>query len=399
MTEAAPPAPRIPLLPLAFTNFTIGAGAFFVIGLIGPLTASLGLSKVQAGWIMGAYAFGYALSSPILVSLTGGRPRRDVILTGMGLFIAASVLSAFSWNAPTLYAARTLAAVGAGLVTPVVAGVAAASSAPERRGVALSIVFSGMTLSQVVGVPAGAFIGFTFGIEAAFFTAALLCALAGAWIVLSTSRNAPFAPQSLRTLGRTLLSPPHLVGVTLTVTIAMSGYVAFTFMGPLAEMRLGMGRDGVALMLLAAGLGAFGGSIGGGFLVDRLGATPTLVLSLVGQVIASPLLTLVPFGLFGGMALAFFWSLVGWSFTVPQQTRLIALDPGAQGVMLALNAAGIYLGSGIGSGLAGLIADGYGTEATGVAGGLLGVLALAHLALSERLARRHASRQPEPRRA
>lgn len=391
MTQTAP----VPLLPLAFTNFTIGAGAFFVIGLIGPLTETLALTKVQAGWIMGAYSLGYALSSPILVSLTGARPRRAVILTGVGVFVVASILSAFAWDIASLYAARTLAAMGAGIVTPVAAGVAAASSAPERRGAALSVVFGGITLAQVVGVPGGAFIGFTFGIRAAFLLAAALCVLAAAWVTWSTPRNVPFAPQSLGTLGRTLMSPPHLVSVTLTVTIAASGYLGYTFLGPLTEMRLGMGRNGVALILLAAGIGAFGGSLVGGYLVDRLGATKTLTLSLIGQVIACPLLTVVPFGLAGGLALAFFWSLVGWAFTVPQQSRLIALDPSAQGVMLALNAAGIYLGSGIGAGLAGVIADRFGLEATGIAGGILALGAIAHLAISERLSIAYATRLKE----
>ena len=341
------------LLPLAFLNFSVGAGAFFIIGIIGPLSTDLALTKVQAGWIMSAYALGYALSSPVLVSLTGNRPRRDVMLCGIAIFIIASIASAFATGPATLYATRIAAAVGAGLTTPVVAAIAAGSVAPERRGTALSIVFGGMTLSQVIGVPAGAWIGFTFGTRAAFLAAAALCVVAAIGVVLATPRNVPFAPQSLRTLGRTLSRPRDLVAVLLTVTIATSGYIGMTFMGPLAEMRFGMGRDGVALFLFATGVGAFFGNIAGGLLVDRLGATRTLALALIGQAVFAPLLTLVPFGLPLGLLIAFVWSAVGWGFTVPQQARLIGLDPAASGVMLALNAAGIYLGSGVGAGIAG----------------------------------------------
>ena len=388
--------PLTRLIPLAFVNFSVGAGAFFIIGMIGPLSAALSLTKVQAGWIMSAYSLGYAFTSPFLVSLSGDRPRRDVILTGLVLFIVATIASGFAWDVTSLYAARILAAVGAGLVTPVVAAVAAGSTTPERRGTALSMVFAGMTLSQVIGVPGGAFIGFTFGPRVAFLAAAALCAVAALWVFASTPRNVPFAPQSLRTLGRTLARPRDLVAVLLTVSITTAGYIGMVFLGPLAEMRFGMGREGVTLLLLATGAGAFAGNMLGGLLVDRLGATRTLVFAIVGQIITAPLLTSIPFTLPLGMTVAFFWSMVGWGWTVPQQARLIALDPKAQGVMLALNAAGIYLGSGLGAGIAGVVNEYFGLEATGLVSGALSVFALLHLALSEWLARRTPLREEVP---
>src|SRR3954454_2807223 len=94
------------LMPLAFVNFAVGAGAFLVIGMLSPLAQVLSMSKLQAGWVMSAYALGYALSSPVLIALTGGLRRRTVILTGIAIFIAASVLSALAPSPATLYAAR-----------------------------------------------------------------------------------------------------------------------------------------------------------------------------------------------------------------------------------------------------------------------------------------------------
>lgn len=387
MSDTAPMS-LMRLVPLSFLNFAVGAGAFFIIGMIGPLSTDLSLTKMQAGWIMSAYSLGYALSSPFLVSMTGRLPRRDVILSGIGLFIAGSIASAIAWNATSLYAARTLAAVGAGLVAPVVAAVAVGSAAPERRGAALSMVFAGMTLSQVIGVPGGAFIGFTFGVRTAFLTAAALCALSALWVLLSTPRDVPFMPQSLRTLGRTLTRPRDLTAVLLTVSICTAGYIGMVFLGPLAEMRFGMGRDGVTLLLLAAGGGAFAGNVIGGLLVDRLGATRTLTLAVVGQVLTAPLLTTIPFSLPLGLTIVFFWSLFGWGWSVPQQARLISLDPKAQGVMLSLNSASIYLGSGLGAGIAGVVNEYFGLEATGIVSSALGAVALLHLAVSEWLVRR-----------
>ena len=376
------------LIPLAFLNFSVGAGAFFILGMIGPLSAELSLTKVQAGWIMTAYSLGYACTSPFLISLTGRWPRRDVLLTGMTLFIAATVASGFAWNSASLYAARICAAIGAGLVTPVTVAIAAGATGPERRGAALSVIFVGMTLSQVIGVPGGAFIGYTFGARTAFLIAAALCSVAALWVSVATPRDVPFIPQSLRTLGRTLTRSRDLVAVLLTISITMAGYIGMVFMGPLAELRFGMGREGVTLLLLAAGIGAFASNLIGGFFVDRFGATRSLVIVIVGQIITAPLLTVIPFSVPVGLTIVFFWSLFGWGWTVPQQARLIALDPKAQGVMLSLNSASIYLGTGFGAGIAGVTNEYFGIEATGVVSGALSVLALLHLWLSERLVRR-----------
>jgi len=385
------PAPALPkriLLPLAFVNFTIGAGAFLVIALLAPISQSLAMTKAQAGWVMGAYALAYAISSPVVIAMTGAWRRRTVILTGLSLFVVASVASAFATSAPALYAARIVVAIGAGMTTPVAAAIAVATSRPETRGTALSFVFVGMTMAQVLGVPAAAFIGYTFGVSVAFLLAAALGALMALWIAFEIPADVQFQPQSLGTLARTLLSPRHLVAVLLTVTIATSGYLGITFMGPLAEYRLNMGRDGVALILGAGGFGAVVGNLLSGKLVDRLGPSGALLLFMIGQAIVLPALTLIPFNLPLGVFLSFLWNLVGWGFTVPQQARLMAIDPQTQGVMLALNAAGIYLGSGIGSAMAGAVYQGWGIEATGVVGSAIAALAIAHLFLSDWLIRK-----------
>ncbi len=370
-------------MPLAFINFAVGAGAFLVIGMLSPLAQLLSMSKVQAGWVMSAYALGYALTSPLLIALTGALQRRTVILAGIAVFIAASVLSAAALTPALLYAARVLAAIGAGMITPVAAAIAVATSTEATHGKALSFVFAGMTIAQVVGVPGGAFIGYTFGPPVAFVVAALLCALGFIWVALAVPRDVRFQPQSLAMLGRTILSPRHLVAVLLTVTIATSGYLGVTFMGPLAELRLGMGGNGVALMLVAGGIGAFIGNIIAGRLTDRLGASRSLLLFLIGQALLLPAFTLIPYGVALGLALSFCWNFAGWGFTVPQQTRLMELDPKTQGVMLALNAAGIYLGTGIGSAIAGAVYERWGIEATGMIGGLIAAVAILHLLFSD----------------
>ncbi len=386
----APARQKFLLLPLAFVNFAVGAGAFLVIGMLSPLAQSLSMSKVQAGWVMSAYALGYALTSPVLIAITGGLRRRTVILTGLAIFVLASLLSAAALTPGYLYAARILAAIGSGMTTPVAAAIAVATSGEATRGKALSFVFAGMTVAQVVGVPAGAFIGYTFGPSTAFVVAAILCALVSPWVALEVPRDVHFQPQSLVTLWRTIISPRHIVAALLTVTIATSGYLGVTFMGPLAELRLGMGRDGVALMLTAGGIGAFVGNIIAGRLTDRLGASRALLMFLIAQALLLPAFTTIRYGLALGLTISFVWNLAGWGFTVPQQARLMALDAKTQGVMLALNAAGIYLGTGLGSAIAGAVYENWGIEATGIVGGAIAALAIVHMLFSDWLSKREA---------
>lgn len=161
MLQRTPPVrPPAGLLPtLAFANFAIGIGAFGVIGVITPISSGLGLTHSQAGMVMSIYALAYAIGSPLAITATGRLDRRSVILTGMGLFFIASLLCALAPNAEALLAGRALAALGAGMVTPVGAAIAVAQASPERRGAALSFVFMGMTVAQAGGIPIGSYLG------------------------------------------------------------------------------------------------------------------------------------------------------------------------------------------------------------------------------------------------
>ena len=144
---------------LMATNFVVGMGAFMVVGLLIPVAEDLSLTEAGAGWMMTSYALGYAVLSPVLVSATGAVGRRRILAFGLGIFALASLICAVAPNVTVLFAARVLAAAGAGIVTPVAASIAAGLSPPERQARALAVVFSGMTLAQVIGVPVGGLAG------------------------------------------------------------------------------------------------------------------------------------------------------------------------------------------------------------------------------------------------
>jgi MFS transporter, DHA1 family, inner membrane transport protein len=373
---------------LAFGNFIVGMGAFMVIGLLTPMAYAFHISKADAAMTMTVYAISYAIASPLLVAATGTIDRRTLLISSLAIFVLACAFSALAESPATLFAARILAAIGAGLFTPSTSAVAVSVSEPSARPAALAKVFSGLTFSQVLGVPVGGYLGFKFGWHSAFWAVTLLGLLGLLVLYRLVPRALAFQPTSLAALVKVLSTPAQVVAVLFTTTFMGAIYVVYTFLSPLVELRLAMGGDGVALILIAAGVGAVLGNLLGARLTRALGAYRALLLLALLQVLLLPTMTLVPFGLVSGLILTVVWSTCGWSVMVPQQMRLVSLAPQAQGVVLALNAAAIYVAASLGSALGGQVFTRSGLAETGIAGGAVAMLGVVHLLLSIRLERR-----------
>jgi MFS transporter, DHA1 family, inner membrane transport protein len=372
----------VPLLILSFANFVVGMGAFVVVGVMTPVAEAFGIGRPEAGWLLTAYAIVYAIASPVLVAFSGAIDRRRVLCVGTALFGLGALLAALAPTYALLLAARALMAIGGGLVTPVAAAVGVALAGPENRGRALAWVFGGLTLAQVVGVPFGAWLGYTFGWASAFVAVAVLSALAlpAMWRMLPERVAVPVV--SGRTLVEVLATPRLMLAVVFTVLFIGGLYVVYTFLAPLLESRLSLKRDGVTAMLVLFGAGAVVGNALGGRLTDRIGAAPTLALLCATQLVWMPLITLWPLGVAGTAVLVAAWSVCAWSFMVPQQARLATLDPARVSVLFALNAAAIYVGASIGSAIGGAVLRAQGFAMLGVGGAAIVLLAAMSLWLA-----------------
>lgn len=369
--------PVIPILSAA--NFVIGMGAFMVIGFLIPLADDMGVSPGRAGWLMTTYALSYAVLSPVLVAVTGRIGRRRVLAAGFAAFALGNILSALAPGEGLLHLSRIIAAAGAGITTPVAAAVAAATVAPAGRGKALSAVFLGLTLAQVLGVPVGGYVAFTFGWRAAFWLVGLL-AVPFLWLIWTkVPRGLALPPVALSDLGRALVSGRVMARVLFISSFLGSLYVVYTYLTPLLTTTMGFGRDGVTLALLIYGGGAVVGNLVGGALTDRIGPFRTLSVLVVAQICLLPLLSLLPVPVWALFPLLVVWSIFGWSIMAPQQTRLIVLDPSNASVLLALSAAGSYIGAAVGSAVGSVVLDRFGVQALGIAGCLCMVGAGAHL--------------------
>ncbi len=380
MTATNPARLVVPILSVA--NFVIGLGAFVIIGTLTPIAEAFGLTPSQAGNLMVLYAAVYAVASPLLVSATGQIGRRRVLAIAMILFALAALISAMAPSAAVLFAARVLAAAAAGMVTPVAAAVAAGLSPPGKQGAALSLVFLGFSLSQVIGVPLGSFLAYTFGWRVAFWLVVALALPCAALIWVRVPAGLHFAPVGLGDLARVLGNARLMLAVAFTTVFLSGSYVIFTYIAPLLEATMGFARDGITVTLTLAGLGAVAGSLMGGALTDRIGAQRTLALLCLAQMAIMPVFSTLPLPVWGVMVLAAAWSLFGWSFMPAQQVRLIARSPENANVLLALNAGGVYLGAAIGSAIGGAVIAHAGLWALGIGGGFCALAALGVLLLS-----------------
>jgi len=378
--------PHRPLLLLfAAANFAIGLGAFVAVGVLSPIAADFGLAKADAGWVMTAYALAYAVGSPVLVALTGRIERKGLLTFALALFAAGAAGAAAAPSFAMLLVGRAVMAIGAGLMTPVAAAIAATLTPPEQRGKALALVFGGFTIAQAFGVPAGAWIGYAFGWRWAFVIVAALAIVASVLLSLNVPRGLKAPGGALTTLGETLRSPGHVVAVSLTIFAFASMYSVYTYLGPLAEQRYGLARDGVSLMFALFGFSAIIGNWLGGLLTDRIGPERTLTFVCLGMGVLLPLMTALDLPLLLMLIAIAAWSVIAFGFMSAQQARLVMLDPAKAPTLLALNAASIYLGGALGAYVGSATLKTFGFSALGLVGAGFALIALASMRLTRRL--------------
>lgn len=367
---------------LALAAFAIGTEAFVIAGLLPVIAADLQISLAATGQLVTAYALTYAVGSPILAVVFNNLDRRRVLTLALCAFIAGNLMAVTATSFPMLLASRMLMALGAGLCMPTALGVAVAIAAPERRGRAIALVTSGMTVATVLGVPLGTWTGVHFGWRATFVLVAVLGALALAGLLFGLPRG---LPRNTATLAQRIAVARHgrvLHALAVTMFWALGGFTVLTYLSvPL--QGLGFSPSEIGLALLVFGSAAAIGNLLGGSLADRIGPIPTTTLGLVVMMFALTLQSVtLKFGL-GDYArptflvLIFCWGIAGWTFYPGQVANLVRIEPQASMIALSLNASAMYFGFAIGGALGGLVLAALTPSDLGWVGGSSEALALA----------------------
>lgn len=385
------------LWALTLSAFAIGTTEFVIVGLIPTIAASLQVSVPSAGLLVSLYALGVAVGAPVLTALTGRVPRKLLLLGLMLLFTAGNLVA---WRAPgyeALMAARVLTGLAHGVFFSIGSTIATSLVPKEKAASAIALMFSGLTVALVTGVPLGTFIGQHFGWQMTFLAVAMLGVIAFAGIALLVPGSiAGGKPSSLLTQ-LAVLKKPRLLLVYAMTTLGYGGtFVAFTYLAPILQQVAGFSAGAVGLVMLVYGVSVAFGNIWGGKLADRKGPIRALqtVFALLAAVLlmlqftaANKIAVLVTVLAWGAVA---FGNVPGLQVYVVQRAGRDA--PQAVDVASGLNIAAFNVGIALGAWGGGLIVARAGLMATPWIGALVVLGALGLTTLAGRLDRRDAAR-------
>ncbi|WLR93596.1 MFS transporter [Shinella zoogloeoides] len=381
------------LFALTVAAYAIGTTEFVIVGLLPTVASDLHITLPLAGLIVSVYALGVTFGAPVLTALTGRLGRKPLLVGLMALFIAGNMLAALAPSYGMLLAGRVLSAFAHGVFFSVGATIAADLVTPDRRASAIAMMFMGLTVAIVTGVPLGTVIGQTFGWRATFFAVAGLGLVALAAIALLLPANLRREePAGLMEQVRVLGSGRLLIVFAMTALGYGGTFVTFTFLSPLLQEITGFAESTVSLVLVLYGAAIALGNVVGGKAANRdpvkalvvLFALQALVLVLFTFTAPSPVLALVTLAALGFLSFANVPGLQLYVVDMAKRHRPAGVD-----VASALNIAAFNLGIAAGAWIGGLtVASPLGLGATPFVGAILVAGALGLTLLSGALDRR-----------
>jgi DHA1 family inner membrane transport protein len=378
---------RRALLALALAGFAIGTGEFVMLGLLPQVAGDLSVSIPNAGWLISAYALGVVVGAPLLTAATVGHRRKLVLVSLMSVFALGNLASALAPTFELALICRFITGLPHGAFFGVGAVVAGQMVAPARRTAAMSVMFSGLTIANIVGVPLTTLLGQQTSWRLIYLIVGAIAVVAAILIAVLV----PDSPGQRGTLGIELaaFAKPQ---VWLTLSIAMLGggglFATFSYITPMMTKVAGYSSSAVTLLLALFGLGMTFGNLVGARLADRA-LLPTLLGSLVLEMMVAATFVFGAHNQVSSAVLIFLFPAAALAGLPALQSRIISLAGGAPNLAAASIQAAFNVANSIGAYLGGVvIAAGYGYTAPNVvAAGLIGV-GLVIAVVSARLDRR-----------
>lgn len=381
----------MPLALYALTAgaFGVGVTEFVIMGLLLEVSADLGVSIAAAGLLISGYALGVVLGAPVLTVLTARWPRKAVLVCLMVIFTLGNAACALAPTYGALMAARVVTALAHGTFFGVGAVVATGLVAPGRRASAIAVMFTGLTLATILGVPAGTWLGQAFDWRATFWAVALIGLVALVVILALVPGDRGGADPADGPAGLAAILRPGLLLGLLTTVLGYAGvFAVFTYIAPALTGITGLPADAVSPVLLVFGGGLFVGNLLGGRLADRclpatvLGTLAALALVLAAMTAAlhDRIAAILCVGLLGA---------AGFATVPPLQAWVLEKAQGVgRSLASSFNIAAFNLGNAMGAWAGGVVIDhGPGLPLVPLLAALFPLAALALAAASMRAGR------------
>lgn len=378
------------LWALTLSAFAIGTTEFVIVGLVPTIANDLGVSLPSAGLLVSLYAVGVAIGAPVLTALTGRWNRKVVLISLMGLFVMGNLLA---WQAPsyeTLILARILTGLAHGVFFSIGSMIATSLVSKDKEASAIAIMFTGLTVALVTGVPLGTWIGQHFGWRATFLVVSALglIALIGSAILVPKNLKQSI-PATFKEQLQVIVKPRLLLVYLMTILGYGGTFTAFTYLAPILEQQTGFAPSVIGLIMLVYGVSVAVGNIWGGKLADKRG--PISALSIIFSALTiillaftftmeskvAAVLTILIWGAFA------FGNVPGLQLYVVKQAK--KHTPNAVDVASGLNIAAFNIGIALGSVTGGFVVEHMELKDTAWIGAVVSLLALIVTRYSGRL--------------
>lgn len=379
---------QLPLLALAMASFGIGTTEFVIMGLLPEVAADLSVTIPAAGLLVTGYALGVVVGAPIVAIITNALPRKATLIGLASVFVVGNLLCAIAPDYWFLMAARVVTAFCHGAFFGIGAVVAASLVPPNQRASAIALMFAGLTLANVLGVPLGTALGQALGWRSTFWAVVIIGIAAVSAIAIWLPRDIPHSAGNIIREFAVLKRPQVLLTMMMSVLASASLFSVFTYIAPLLRDVTGLAPHTVTYVLLLFGVGITIGNLLGGRLADwRL--MPSLMAIFVG--LAAVLVVFVFASPFAALTVAtvFVWGIMVFAVVAPIQMRVVDAAVGAPNLASTLNQGAFNLGNASGAWIGGAaITFGVGYAELPWVGAALAVGALGLCVVSQALERR-----------
>ncbi|MGG4446400.1 MFS transporter [Brevibacillus porteri] len=343
---------------LFILTFVLGTSEFVIISLLSDVAFELGISISTVGSLVSAFAISFAIGTPILTAIFSRFAKYPLMLTLIGIFITGNILTALSETYVLLLVSRILTAVVTGVLIALAMAVASETMPAEKRGTAISIIFSGFTIASVIGVPLGTFIGQWGGWQMAFWFAALLGVISLLASAVTIPKGLKGSSSSLQKQIGLLTNTRIIIAFFIPALSIAATYTVYTYLTPLLQEVLFVPNQSISLVFLLYGVISIFSTLIGGKLAAHNGIGKLRYVYLMQAAILASLYV-SSHTILGGFISLSLMALVVYIMNSTMQLYFIDLAdkhfPAARDLASSLTPVSVNVGIALGSALGGFI--------------------------------------------
>ncbi|OPA75167.1 MFS transporter [Paenibacillus selenitireducens] len=342
---------------LAMACFVAGTVELIVGGILDLISTDLGISLSASGQLITIYSIIYALSGPLLLTMTSRIERKKLYLYALFVFIIGNIVSTFSPNFSILLLARALSASSSSLIVVLSITMASQMVEPKYRARAIGTIYMGVSGSLVLGVPLGMILGNAYGWRAPFFMISCLSVLAMIAIGRYIRKTPPVPSLPLRTQLKTLRNGKIISAHLISIFMLTGHLTLYAYLTPFLQETLHINTSLLSVFYFIFGIAAVAGGGIGGWVSDKFGSERSIVMIVTVFGVMMFLMPLSTFSIYACIVVMMIWSMLSWSISPSLQSYLIQSAPESAEIQQSLNNSAIHIGIALGSGIGGVVIE------------------------------------------